>query len=159
MHGRVIVVGYVITAGGYKREVMRFIDQETEQYPPFPEHYFNTEVQAVFSAYAEQVKNALKNQQAIPTFLEQNIEDFLIRTENCLYFRIKIVLRKRRVLLSFLINKTHDFTFVFFHQANGIVYSAKAVFNNWLGKVYQITNQDRRLPFMQGINPDNPLDL
>jgi homoserine O-succinyltransferase len=38
---------------------MRFIDQETEQYPPFPEHYFNTEVQAVFSAYAEQVKNAL----------------------------------------------------------------------------------------------------
>ncbi len=35
--------------------------------------------------------------------------------------------------------------------------TAKAVFNNWLGKVYQITNQDRRLPFMDGINPDNPL--
>ncbi len=35
--------------------------------------------------------------------------------------------------------------------------SAKAVFNNWLGKIYQITNQDRRLPFMNGINPDNPL--
>ncbi len=37
--------------------------------------------------------------------------------------------------------------------------TAKAVFNNWLGKVYQITNQDRRLPFMDGINPDNPLNL
>ncbi|KAF3977726.1 MAG: homoserine O-succinyltransferase [Methylococcales symbiont of Iophon sp. n. MRB-2018] len=37
--------------------------------------------------------------------------------------------------------------------------TAKAVFNNWLGKVYQITNQDRRLPFMEGIDPDNPLDL
>jgi homoserine O-succinyltransferase len=37
--------------------------------------------------------------------------------------------------------------------------TAKAVFNNWLGKVYQITNEDRRLPFMDGINPDNPLDL
>jgi homoserine O-succinyltransferase len=37
--------------------------------------------------------------------------------------------------------------------------SAKAVFNNWLGKVYQITNQDRRLPFMEGIDPDNPLGL
>lgn len=37
--------------------------------------------------------------------------------------------------------------------------SAKAVFNNWLGKVYQITNQDRRLPFMEGIDPKNPLDL
>ncbi|MCK9606127.1 MAG: homoserine O-succinyltransferase [Methylomonas sp.] len=37
--------------------------------------------------------------------------------------------------------------------------SAKAVFNNWLGKVYQITNQDRRLPFMGGIDPENPLGL
>jgi len=37
--------------------------------------------------------------------------------------------------------------------------SAKAVFNNWLGKVYQITNEDRRLPFMNGVDPDNPLDL
>lgn len=37
--------------------------------------------------------------------------------------------------------------------------STKAIFNNWLGKIYQITNQDRRMPFMQGINPDNPLNL
>ncbi len=35
--------------------------------------------------------------------------------------------------------------------------TASAVFNNWLGKVYQITNQDRRLPFMDGIDPKNPL--
>ncbi len=37
--------------------------------------------------------------------------------------------------------------------------TAKAVFNNWLGKVYQITNQDRRYPFMDGIDPEDPLDL
>lgn len=37
--------------------------------------------------------------------------------------------------------------------------SAKAVFNNWLGQVYQITNEDRKLPFMEGIDPNNPLDL
>ncbi|MGD0961110.1 MAG: homoserine O-succinyltransferase [Methylomonas sp.] len=37
--------------------------------------------------------------------------------------------------------------------------SAKSVFNNWLGKIYQITNADRRLPFMSGVDPDNPLDL
>lgn len=37
--------------------------------------------------------------------------------------------------------------------------TAKAVFNNWLGKVYQITNEDRRLPFMDGIDPGNPLNL
>jgi homoserine O-succinyltransferase len=37
--------------------------------------------------------------------------------------------------------------------------TAKAVFNNWLGKVYQITHQDRRLPFMDGIDPQNPLGI
>jgi homoserine O-succinyltransferase len=37
--------------------------------------------------------------------------------------------------------------------------TARAVFDNWLGKVYQLTNQDRRLPFMEGIDPKNPLGL
>ncbi|MEY2666594.1 MAG: hypothetical protein RLZZ384_765, partial [Pseudomonadota bacterium] len=37
--------------------------------------------------------------------------------------------------------------------------TAKSVFNNWLGKIYQITHQDRRIPFMDGIDPDNPLNL
>jgi len=37
--------------------------------------------------------------------------------------------------------------------------TAKAVFNNWLGKIYQLTNQDRRLPFMEGVDPNNPLSL
>ena len=37
--------------------------------------------------------------------------------------------------------------------------TAKAVFNNWLGKIYQLTNQDRRLPFMAGVDPNNPLGL
>lgn len=37
--------------------------------------------------------------------------------------------------------------------------TAKAVVNNWLGKVYQITNKDRKLPFMEGIDSQNPLGL
>ncbi|MEJ2553788.1 MAG: homoserine O-succinyltransferase [Gammaproteobacteria bacterium] len=37
--------------------------------------------------------------------------------------------------------------------------SAEAVINNWIGKVYQITNQDRRLPFMASVDPNNPLGL
>lgn len=37
--------------------------------------------------------------------------------------------------------------------------TAKAVFNNWLGKIYQLTNQDRRLPFMPDVDPNNPLGL
>lgn len=35
--------------------------------------------------------------------------------------------------------------------------TARAIFDNWLGLVYQLTNLDRRLPFMDGIDPSNPL--
>ena len=37
--------------------------------------------------------------------------------------------------------------------------SAEAVISNWIGKVYQITDLDRRTPFRKGVNPDNPLGL
>lgn len=37
--------------------------------------------------------------------------------------------------------------------------TAKSVVSNWLGKVYQITNNERYLPFMDGIQPDDPLGL
>ncbi len=37
--------------------------------------------------------------------------------------------------------------------------TAEAVINNWVGKVYQTTNQDRRLPFMDHVDPENPLGL
>lgn len=35
--------------------------------------------------------------------------------------------------------------------------SGKAVFNNWLGLVYQLTHVDRRRPFLEGVDPNNPL--
>ena len=37
--------------------------------------------------------------------------------------------------------------------------TAKAIFNNWLGAVYQVTNVERNLPFAEGIDPDNPLGI
>jgi homoserine O-succinyltransferase len=37
--------------------------------------------------------------------------------------------------------------------------TAEAVVGNWMGLVYQITHRDRRLPFMDGIDPDDPLGL
>ena len=37
--------------------------------------------------------------------------------------------------------------------------TGKAMFNNWLGLVYQITHRERHLPFMDGIDPNNPLGL
>lgn len=35
--------------------------------------------------------------------------------------------------------------------------TAEAVVDNWIGKVYQITHQDRKIPFMDGVDPANPL--
>ncbi|MFQ5994976.1 MAG: homoserine O-succinyltransferase [Acidiferrobacterales bacterium] len=37
--------------------------------------------------------------------------------------------------------------------------TAEAVINNWIGKVYQVTNIERGLPFMQDVSPADPLAL
>ncbi len=37
--------------------------------------------------------------------------------------------------------------------------TSKAIVNNWLGLVYQTTNLDRNLRFMDGVDPDDPLGL
>ncbi|MGI9016913.1 MAG: homoserine O-succinyltransferase MetA [Euzebya sp.] len=37
--------------------------------------------------------------------------------------------------------------------------TAKAVFNNWMGLVYQLMNVKRGVPFMDGIDPDDPLGI
>ncbi|HXH02064.1 MAG TPA: homoserine O-succinyltransferase [Candidatus Competibacteraceae bacterium] len=37
--------------------------------------------------------------------------------------------------------------------------SGKILVNNWLGLVYQVTHRDRRIPFMDGVDPRDPLGL
>jgi homoserine O-succinyltransferase len=37
--------------------------------------------------------------------------------------------------------------------------TSKSLFNNWLGLIYQLTDLDRHIPFMPGIDPDDPLGL
>jgi len=37
--------------------------------------------------------------------------------------------------------------------------TAEAVVGNWMGLVYQVTHRERNKPFMEGINPENPLGL
>ena len=104
----------------YKREIMRYYHGEINEYPPFPENYFNEKVRDIFSDYQAQVMLCHKTGQVLQDFPEA-------------------------LVLDHIDNTWRD--------------TAKAVFNNWLGKVYQITNQDRRLPFMEGIDPNNPLNL
>jgi homoserine O-succinyltransferase len=104
----------------YKREIMRFYTTEREDYPPFPENYFNAEVQEILTGYKQDVISARQTGRELAEFPES-------------------------LILEHIDNTWRD--------------TAKAVFNNWLGKIYQLTNQDRRLPFMPGIDPNNPLGL
>lgn len=49
------------------------------------------------------------------------------------------------LLLQHLDNTWHD--------------TAEAVVGNWIGCVYQVTHSERKRPFMDGVNPDDPLGL
>lgn len=37
--------------------------------------------------------------------------------------------------------------------------TAEAVIGNWMGCMYQVTHSERKKPFMDGVNPDDPLGL
>lgn len=45
------------------------------------------------------------------------------------------------------------------HADNTWSDTGKSVVNNWLGAVYQLTHQNRRIPFMDSVDPDDPLGL
>lgn len=104
----------------YKREIHRYYLGERDYYPPFPEHYFDADMQQLLAEHRELVNTAKRLHMPLPALPETEI----IR-------HLDITWRD----------------------------SAKAVFNNWLGKIYQITHEDRHLPFMDGIDPNNPLGL
>jgi homoserine O-succinyltransferase len=45
------------------------------------------------------------------------------------------------------------------HVDNTWTDTGKAMFNNWLGLIYQLTHRDRKQPFMAGVDPHDPLGL
>ncbi|HFE38276.1 MAG TPA: homoserine O-succinyltransferase [Gammaproteobacteria bacterium] len=104
----------------YKREVMRFANGESENYPPFPKNYFSLQTQAIFDEYHAHILNIKDTGEALREFPET-------------------------LILDQLDNTWHD--------------TAEAVLNNWIGKIYQITNNNRKALFMDGVDPLNPLNL
>lgn len=104
----------------YKREVFRYVSDERNDEPRFPENYFTDEAKEVASKYLRQASAAKANGGGTPEFPESE-------------------------LLRLVDNTWGD--------------TGKAIINNWLGLVYQLTNLDRHQQFMQGVNPDDPLKL
>ncbi|MCK5902905.1 MAG: homoserine O-succinyltransferase [Cocleimonas sp.] len=54
----------------YKREVFQFISGQLNDYPPFPEHYFDPYTQAIFNEYQDNLIQALSDKTEPPAFPE-----------------------------------------------------------------------------------------
>lgn len=104
----------------YKREVQRYQNGDRDDYPPYPEHYFNDNAEQLLSVYQQAAIKAKQTGQTAPDFPEAEV-------------------------IPLLDNTWRD--------------TAKALFNNWLGNIYQLTDQDRRIPFKEDVNPEDPLGL
>lgn len=61
----------------YKREVIRFARGERDDYPPFVEHYFPLQCQAILDEYQEQVVAARESGGEIPPLPEALVADYL----------------------------------------------------------------------------------
>ncbi len=101
----------------FKREVMRFLDGDRNDYPAFPKNTLNPQQQAILNEF----KHALNEGTA-------ELTDF-----------------PEKLLAGQLNNTWRD--------------TAKAVVNNWLGKVYQTTSMDRKKTFMSHVEPNDPLGI
>ena len=64
----------------YKREVLRYMDGETDSYPPFPENYFSLQTRAILTEYRERVMVARDKGWELPLFPEQLISPSLDNT-------------------------------------------------------------------------------
>lgn len=64
----------------FKREVIRFINGDRDEYPPFPENYFSLQKQAILNEYKNAVIAAKHNAEQIPAFPEALISRELDNT-------------------------------------------------------------------------------
>jgi len=104
----------------YKRDTKLYAEEKLANYPPFPEHYFGLQEQAILEEYHQRIELARNSGDPAPQFPEH-------------------------LLVRRLDNTWHD--------------TAEAVVGNWMGCIYQVTHSDRRRPFMDYIDPENPLGI
>ena len=104
----------------YIRELRRFLDDELDAPPPFPENYFPDSAQSIARRFVDEAIAVRADGGNQLELLEQQLGPMLDNTWGD---------------------------------------TAKALINNWLGLVYQLTNLDRKLQFMDGVDPDDPIGL
>jgi homoserine O-succinyltransferase len=57
----------------YKREVLRYLNGELYEAPPFPAHYFPEEAAGIAERFVQKAERALWEDQPLPDFLEKEI--------------------------------------------------------------------------------------
>ncbi len=73
------------------------------------------------------------------------LEEYCARLESALEKQETLPVFPEQLVSRRLDNTWHD--------------SAEAIVGNWMGCIYQVTHADRRRPFMDHVNPEDPLDL
>jgi homoserine O-succinyltransferase len=64
----------------YKREVLRHLNGELHQPPPFPDHYFPPAAQHTAERFVQESRQALWEDRTLPDYLENEIEPLLENT-------------------------------------------------------------------------------
>ncbi len=64
----------------YKREVLRYCNNETESYPPFPDNYFSPQSQAILNEHKSRLNAARDAGRAIPEFPERLVSQHVHNT-------------------------------------------------------------------------------
>ena len=97
-------------------------------------------------------------------FINKQRDDYPPVPENYFSVQVQAILAefKEALITSLAQNKdTPEFPEAIVHSLlhNTWHDSAEAVINNWIGRVYQTTNNDRKKHFMDSINPSDPLGI
>jgi len=71
------------------------------------------------------------------------LKEYHRKLDDALVRKGKLPVFPEKLVLESIDNTWHD--------------SAEAVINNWIGMVYQLTHIDRRIPFREDVDPENPL--
>ena len=108
---------------------------------------------SLLKEFKREINRYIDGETEFPPFPENYLEEFE-----------KAVIGEYRLLLDSAINNKTTLpefpeSLILQRIKNTWHDSGCAVVGNWMGLIYQLTHRDRKIPFMHGVDPDNPLNL
>lgn len=91
-------------------------------------------------------------------------DDYPPFPENCIPLREQAVLQEYRERLTAMRDRGRPIpefpeSMIAQRLHNTWHDTAEAIVGNWMGLIYQVTHRERAIPFMEGVNPNDPLGL